>query len=206
SNDVVVDPEFLTELVRAAESDPKIGIVGPKIYYYGKDNVIWAAGDKEEKVFKRFVHIGGGKKDRGQFSKQKDVDIMSACAALIKKEVIQDVGYLNDDYFRTAEDIEYCIRAKKAGYRIIFVPSSKIWHKGSAATGGEKSPQNEYYGLRNILYLVKMYHRKSLSYVLLKYYIKYVFLLIIGPRKRAEAVLDAILDFKNDKQGKSSKY
>ncbi len=158
NNDTVVDRDMLSELVRVIGSDPKIGMVGPKIYYYDRKDVVWSAGTWHDRLLHRFKLIGRGQKDRGQFSKQRDVDELTACAMLIRREVIEKIGYLNDDYFRTSEDSEYCIRAKRAGYRLVFVPTSVIWHKVSSTTGGEESAQNVFYSTRNTLYLVKKFY------------------------------------------------
>ncbi len=137
NNDTVVDGNMLSKLVGSFESDTSVGIAGPKIYYYGQTNIIWSAGVRYDRIFMRPLFIGYREKDSDRFSKLKNVDEVSACAMLIRKEVIEKIGYLDEKFFTTAEDSEYCIRAKMAGYRIFFIPEAKVWHKVSSSTGGE---------------------------------------------------------------------
>jgi len=206
NNDVVVDPRFLIELIAVAGSDEKIGMANPKIYYYDKPDVIWSAGTKFNRIFKSFDERGKGEIDKGQFSKMKDVNGLTGCAMLIRKEVIRKTGFFNEDYFRVAEDSEYSIRVKRAGYRVAFVPASVIWHKVASSSGGEGAPQNIYYSNRNTLYLVKDFYPFSLPFVLVKYYLKYFFLNVLGQKAKAQAVIDAVQDFRHNKKGKLEKY
>jgi len=205
NNDTIVHESMLSELLKAIESNGEIGMVGPKIYYYG-DNIIWSAGTWHDRLLHRFKLIGMGHKDSGQFSKKRDVDELTACAMLIRREVIEKVGYLNDDYFTIVEDSEYCLRVKRAGYRLIFVPKSILWHKVSSSSGGEDSPLNIYYSTRNVLYLVKKYYFISLPFILFKYYFKCFLFYLLGCKVKAKASLDAVLDFQRGKKGKSEKY
>jgi len=132
NNDTAVDKEFLGELVKIAESDEKIGIGGPKIYYYDNPIRIWLAGGKLSWYpwsLKRRHNII----DKGQFETISDVDFIPGTCMLIKKEVIVKIGLLPTEYFLQWEDIDYCIHARSKNFRCIYVPDSKIWHKVSAS-------------------------------------------------------------------------
>jgi hypothetical protein len=206
NNDVIVDRKFLTELVKGAEYDPKIGMASPKIYYYDKPNIIWFAGAQFDRYSGTSPHTGRQKEDRGQYDGTRKCDRLSGACMLIKRAVIEKIGYLNEDYFRAAEDTEYSIRARKSGYEILFIPSSIIWHKVSSATGGEDSAQNIYYSNRNTMYLINEYYKYTLPLVLIRYYFKYLFMLLSGRKEKANATHDAILDFMAKKKGRSEKH
>jgi len=132
NNDTVVDRHFLDELVKVAESDKKIGIVGPKVYYYnynGRSDVIvftgvnlllWKGGEK---------CYGFRKIDNGQWDMLMEVDKIEGSCMLIKKEVLQNVGFFDDSFFAYWEETDLCFRSKKAGYKLVYVPSAKVWHK-----------------------------------------------------------------------------
>ena len=157
NNDTVVDPEFLGELVKVAESNISIGIVGPKIYYYdygGRKDVIWFAGGKMLRRIGQPFHDGLHKIDKGQYGKLKNVDFITGCALLVKKEVIDKIGLLDVDYFAYFEDLDYNIKVSKAGYSIVYSPKAKIWHKGSS-TSGFMSPTYIYFHTRNRIIFVK---------------------------------------------------
>lgn len=72
---------------------------------------------------------------------------------LVKREVFQRVGLLDESYFLYFEETDWCLNVRKAGYRILAVPGSVVWHKVSAALGAT-SPVIDYYMLRNHLQLV----------------------------------------------------
>lgn len=136
NNDTIVDSDFLMELVKVAESDEKIGIVGPKIYYYNYDghkDVIWSAGGKISPLHEMvYSHIGLNEKDAGQFDVSNKVDWISGAAILIKTPVLS-ITMLNPNYFFGNEDVEICIKARKKHLDVVYVPTSKIWHKVGAS-------------------------------------------------------------------------
>ncbi|MFQ5918533.1 MAG: glycosyltransferase family 2 protein [Thermoplasmata archaeon] len=135
NNDTIVDPAFLTELVDVAESDPEIGIVGPKIYYYDSPTRIHFAGGIYFRRTGQSSHIGQDEKDQGQFDETKETGYITACALLIKRRVIEDVGLLDRGYFIYYEELDWAVRAREKGHRIVFVPRARVWHRVSRASG-----------------------------------------------------------------------
>ncbi|MDD5192298.1 MAG: glycosyltransferase family 2 protein [Candidatus Nanoarchaeia archaeon] len=157
NNDTVVDKHFLTELVKVAESDDEIGIVGPKVYNYGT-NKIQFLGIKNlfwNLVLYRKV-VGRNKEDKGQFDYFTDVDFVAGCSTLIKSKVMRKVGLFDKELFLYCEDVDFFIRAKKKGYQLKVAPDSHIWHKGSA-TSKKVSGFVRYYIARNNFIFVKRY-------------------------------------------------
>jgi len=140
NNDVVVDSDFLIKLVTVAEKDGKIGIVGPKIYYYdydGKTDIIWHIGGKL-KWYPPILHRTFNIKDKGQFNRLLNLDFVPGAAMLIKTNIIKKIGLLSQEYFLQWEDIDYCIRAKKEGFKVVYTPLANVWHKVSASYIGSK--------------------------------------------------------------------
>jgi len=142
NNDTVVDPEFLGELVKVAESDGEIGIVGPKIYYYDEPRRLWAPCDQKSV----------GKIDDGRRNDIREVKLVVGCAFFVKASVIDKVGLLDPDLFLYGEENDYCIRVEKAGYKLYFSHSSIIWHKTSLQ-GNLLKPYQVYYSCRNSIIL-----------------------------------------------------
>jgi hypothetical protein len=152
NNDTVVDPDFLTELVKAAESDVKIGIVGPKTYSYGEPNKISYAGAKVD-----WWNVGApaiNEIDVGQFDELREVDYVLGFALLIKRIVIEKIGLLYLGYFAYFEETEWCVKCKKVGYKVVYVPSARLWHKLSS-TVGKIDGFNLYYMTRNRFVFMK---------------------------------------------------
>ena len=159
NNDTVVQADFLDELVSFAQSDRRIGFAGPKIYYYdynGRKDVLACAGS-EFKIWKgRLVHVGAGTIDHGQYDVVRDVDYVEGSCLLARAEMISSVGLLNPDYFLYWEDTDWCIRGARAGYKAVFVPAARVWHKVPVRTEGKGSQAYYYFG-RNVIWLVKQY-------------------------------------------------
>jgi GT2 family glycosyltransferase len=133
NNDVVVDPNFLTELVQVAESNSQTGIVGAKVYFYAEPNKIQSAGGRINWWAGETPLIGCLQIDRGQFDETKEVDWVMGGALLIRCETIEEIGLLYAGYFGYFEETEWCAKAKKAGYKVIYTPRARLWHKREPA-------------------------------------------------------------------------
>jgi hypothetical protein len=151
NNDTIVDPSFLSSLVQVAESDSRIGIVGPKIYYSSEPQRIWYAGGYMKYVTGN-CHIRGLDQvdSQGKFCRVEETQFVSGCAMMIKSEVLRRVGLLDARLFAYWEDTDFCARARKAGYRSVFVPNALLWHKVSR-TNGASSPFALFLTTRNHL-------------------------------------------------------
>jgi GT2 family glycosyltransferase len=156
NNDTIVDPHALSRLVEAAERDRGIGILGSKIYYASEPDVISFAGASIDWNRGTSSHIGRGEVDRGQYDKLSEVERVSGCSMLVKKEVCDKVGLFDEAFFLFVEDVDWCVRAKRSGFRCVFVPSSVVWHKeGSSIRKAEQGSLFSYYNTRNFLLLIK---------------------------------------------------
>jgi hypothetical protein len=167
NNDVVVAPAFLSELVKVAESDAHIGIVGPKIYYYdynGRKDVIWSVGGKT-RWWSPIMHrqIGKNDDDLPKYQTVRSMNWVSGTVLMLKSKLIEKVGLLNPWYFFSHEDIEYCLKARRLGFKVIYVPSAKVWHKVGASAKKAHityfSPSAYYYLIKqNFPLVVYIYH------------------------------------------------
>lgn len=133
NNDVVVAPDFLDELMKVAESDEQIGILGPKIYYYdyeGRKDVIWSAGGRIRRwALKIHRQMGENDDDLPKYQAVKDVDWITGAVLMFKSSLTEKVGLLNPWYFIGHEDIEYCLKARRIGFKVFYVPTARAWHK-----------------------------------------------------------------------------
>ena len=156
NNDTIVAPDFLSELVNVSESGPKIGLAGPKIYFYREPNRIWFAGGKIS-LFSSSSNRGFNRIDNGQFDKVDYVDFVSGSCMMAKASVLKSVGLLDPIYFFSMEDVDIALRATQAGWKIVFVPSSRIWHK--VFQSAAKNPDIIFYASRNALILARKHRR-----------------------------------------------
>jgi GT2 family glycosyltransferase len=145
NNDTTVDRDFLTHLVSRMQSDAKIGAVAPKIYYHADPNRIWFAGGEISMWTGTMRHTGIREVDAGQYDVSREIDYASGCCILTSKEVIGKAGILDDSYFMYTEDADWCMRVRRAGYKIMYEPQAKVWHRLSVASGGHLS----FYKMKN---------------------------------------------------------
>lgn len=156
NNDTVVSKDAFKELVKGTIVFEKVGIVTGLINYYSKPDTAWYAGGVFNFNTGIADHpIGGMLLENGVDGCYKTTFI-SGCLMLIKKEVIENVGLLDEEYFLYAEDTDYCCRVMNAGYAMVYAPNAVIYHKVSASTGNQ-SKQQQYYTMRNGCYIIKKY-------------------------------------------------
>ncbi|MDI6603124.1 MAG: glycosyltransferase family 2 protein [Patescibacteria group bacterium] len=155
NNDTIVDADFLTELIKVAESDPKIGIVGPKIYYYYEPDKIWFAGGEIHWWKGKTKHLHTREIDKGQANKIREVDYITGCTLLVKGSVLKKIGLLDASYFSYFEETDFCVRAKQKNYTILYVPTAKVWHKISATSHYQDAFYNYYFARNRIIFMKK---------------------------------------------------
>lgn len=173
NNDTIVKKDFLTQLVNEGEKDARIGMLGPKIYYYDKPNLIWCIGGKIDWNFARGIHIGTNEIDYGQYNEKASFDYISGAALLLKQEVLNNIGLLDKNLFLYFEETDLALRASSQGYKTLYVPKAEIWHKVSQSGGGLSKPIGLYYITRNRWLFIKKWANK-------KNYIIFVFYQLIG--------------------------
>jgi hypothetical protein len=158
NNDTVVEPDFLKKLVDEFKENPHCGAAISKILYYSQPDTIWYAGGSLNKKTARCEHYHFKEKDVTTDHLPVKVTFASGCCLCVSKQVVEKIGLLNEDFFLYEEDAEFCYRITEAGYDIIYVPDSVIYHKVSASTG-QGSPISQFYSVRNKYYLIRMYFK-----------------------------------------------
>jgi len=161
NNDTIVDKEILIHLVKKTKS---ADIISPKIYFnpgfefhkerYQKSElgrVIWYAGGKIDWENIIGNHIGVDEIDRGQFNKSAEVDFATGAAMFVERGVFEKIGLFDEKYFLYLEDMDFCVRAKKAGFKIMYEPKAIIWHKNAQSVQGSGSSLQDYFITRNRL-------------------------------------------------------
>lgn len=211
NNDTVVDRNLINDLMETARHDDRIGILSPKIYDYWKPDKVWFAGATIDWKTGESPHIGLGEMDHGQFNKVIEVDRLTGCAMMVKREVFEKIGLLDPDYFLYYEDVDFCVRAKRAGYKTVCVQSAKVWHKESSSTkANQTSDLHLYYHIRNRLLFLKLHsrisipeHRKNLSFCM-----GYLLLSVFNEEyRRANSVrFNAFIDFYLNRFGIKQEY
>ncbi len=133
NNDTVVDPQMLRHLVNAAQASPNVGILMPKVLYYDKPEVIWAAGGRY-RVFPPAHVIVGRDRPSTAFDKPFYLEYALSCGLLIHRRAFEKAGLFDPGYFFYFDDWDFSQRVRAHGLQIIFVPEARMWHKVSRST------------------------------------------------------------------------
>jgi GT2 family glycosyltransferase len=149
NEDTVLSPDCVRLMLEAGSRDPRIGVVGPMVYHHNEPDIIQSAGGALTRDWDSF-HLGENEQDRGQYSGPRDVDWISGCCIMLRREVIEQVGPIDERFFYYWEETELCIRAARAGWRIVHIPEAKLWHKG-VQRNYQPKPSVTYYKTRNRL-------------------------------------------------------
>lgn len=205
NNDTIVDAEALSALVQVAEGDKTVGMVGSKIVYHGNTLLLWYAGAVLDPLRPhRLHHIGLREEDRGQYDKVCETGYVTGCSLLARKEMAEKVGLLEDGLFLYFEDSDWNARAKKNGWKIMYAPASRVYHKISVSMGGADSPIMLYYTARNLLYFIKRNYPDKLLRVF--FYALFEHVLVNMKKGRFPAARAAFQGIRDFLVGKAGEY
>lgn len=151
NEDTLLAPDCLSQMIAAAKGQTRAGIVGPMVYHADSGlngaQIIQSAGGRLDRYWVSH-HIGENEPDHGQYDAPRTVDWISGCAILVHRDVIHEVGPLDERFFYYWEETEWCIRARRAGWDILHVPAAHLWHKG-VQRDYRPGPSVTYYNTRN---------------------------------------------------------
>ena len=160
NNDATVAPDCITMLVEAAEQRPEVGFVGPKIVWAQQPDRIWSAG-MSVNWQRATIESHRNEPDDGRFDGCRVVQGLSGCALLVKRAVLELATLLDERYFAYYEDLDWCLRARRAGFRCLYVGAARAAHVSSATSnrGADRSQAAlvNYYGARNGLLFMATY-------------------------------------------------
>jgi GT2 family glycosyltransferase len=210
NDDTVVAPDFLDVLLETAETTPSAGILGPKIYYFDEPRKIWFAGARFDSETCMLTTPGSDQLDDGIDSGPLETDYITGCALLIKRHVLERIGFLDERFFLYWEDVDWGLRSKKAGLKNIVVPRAHIWHKVSASAGGIDSLLRIYHKTRSHLLLARLHAPQSLKILHMHLFRDIAWLLMkSSDRKRfikIKAYITALKDYYLGRTGKGPEW
>lgn len=202
NNDTVAAPDFVETLLRET---PAGAVSCPKMLFMDPPDEIWFAGGTLDRATGKVKHLGGHAKDGPAFAEKKQVSFITFCCVLLPRQVIEQVGFLDETLFMYCEDVDYCIRLADAGVPLWFLPDAKIWHKAGGSAGGMLSV---YYITRNTLYLTckgksRLYCRARTVGPLLTGAARYALTKMLGRKKgRSYGAFRGALDFWRGRMGR----
>jgi len=151
NNDTTVAPDLLEKLLAAAERHPEAGIFCPRILYSDDPERVWFDGARWNRRSLRMEWPAQGELATALETADHDTDYACGAALFFRADVARKIGLLDEAFFLVWEEVDWCYRARKAGYRIVATPMARVWHKIGVSFGAESSPLRTYFSVRNEL-------------------------------------------------------
>lgn len=130
NNDTVVEPGCVSQLVRTAVIGERVGCVGGKILYHDAPDRVWFGGGELSVARGVGFHLREGEHDDDPGADApSEVSFLTGCCMLLPADVLRRVGGLEEDFFAYVEDVELSIRLRDAGYRLLYQPAARLYHK-----------------------------------------------------------------------------
>lgn len=206
NNDTVVEKDFLDCLIDEMLNSSNIGCAIPKIYYY-KKKIIWSAGGYISKT--KGTGITYSKMiDKGENEKSTTVSFGSGCCMLVRADVLKKIGEMDENYFLYVEDADLCKSITEAGYDILYVPNSRIYHKVNSSSKKENKLIPIYYNTRNRLYFSRKWlggwYYVVVVYLTITMWCKILFWIVTNQKEKIKIILKAFSDFYSGRMGKAT--
>ncbi|MCX7919851.1 MAG: glycosyltransferase family 2 protein [bacterium] len=133
NDDVELAKNCISQIVQAFQNDARVGIIGCKILYPDKKTIQHAGGIIYPNA--RTWHNGYEEEDKGQWDTMYEPDYVTGAAFAFRQELIQRLGYLDESYRPIYfEETDYCYRAKRIGYKVVYLPTALVYHYESRTT------------------------------------------------------------------------
>lgn len=180
NNDTEVHPGVLEPLVELFDTHPDAGVASSMLLYFNSGETIQYAGSTRINPFTgRSKRIGHMEKDLGQYAAIRETELAHGAAMMVPRSVIDKVGMMPEFFFLYYEEVDWCESIKRAGHKIFFVPTSRVYHKESMSVG-KGSTLKTYYMTRNRL----LYMRRNTAGIMKFSWIIF-FLLLSLPKNAA---------------------
>jgi GT2 family glycosyltransferase len=204
NNDTIVSPRLVDGLLAAARARPEFGILGPVIHFMDEPDVIMTEGTlfnrRGRPGFFQRLHVQAS---NGSGPAVTEVDIVNGCCMMVRADVFRKIGLIDERFFLIHEESDFCLRARRAGFRCGVLGEALVWHKGSSTFKRSGRRLQRYYDTRNLSLLLHKHavsdHRRRgsarsmLEYVRYAYY-RYVLEREAGQDDAAAAVLEGLCD------------
>ncbi|HVM96413.1 MAG TPA: glycosyltransferase family 2 protein [Candidatus Acidoferrales bacterium] len=202
NNDTIVEPDVLDRAIAVASCDASIGVLGVKIIAWDDPGRVWVAYGEVTYRQGLVRLIGYYGLDDGRFDQQRDVEWVPGTAMLMSRRALEQVGLFDEEFFAYHEDVDWCTLARTKGFRVVYSPEPRIYHKGHRSSGGKGyvTPRQYLAGRNMVLYVRKhatpLQMMKFLAFQLATVPLQYVRRWLSGEqagvRSKVRGMLDAV--------------
>jgi GT2 family glycosyltransferase len=171
NNDTLVHKDFINEMIKCYSLYENVGLVSSKMLFYPESKKVWFGGGSFND--KKFIVTHQYYENEDNYEDSiREISFATACCLMISRNVIENVGLLPEEYFMYFEDVDYCYNVILNGYKIIYNPNAKIYHKANSSTKKEKNGFLIKYELRNRFICIEKYknHMDAKKYKIIKFF------------------------------------
>jgi GT2 family glycosyltransferase len=204
NNDTIVSNDFVDRMLAAAAAQPEFGVIGPVINFMDEPDDVMTDGCEFNRpgtpgFFQRRA-VPLAHTDPPVIT---EVDIVNGCCMMIRRQVCERIGLIDERFFLIHEESDFCLRARHAGFRCGVFGESLVWHKGSSSFKRSGKRWQRYYDARNLSLLLRKHqsthHRGRNGWRSRIEYLKYVYHRYSMEREQgqpeaADAVLEGLWD------------
>ncbi len=163
NSDTIVTPRWLDKLIEKAEKSWNVGVVAPKLLRPGNPPVLDSTGHVYQFQTAMSKDRGHGEPDGGQYDKLVELPSCCFACALIRRAVFQDIGLLDEKMFFYFEDVDFGLRSRVAGWRVVYCPESTVYHlRGGSISRADRSRVTDLSRAYPLRIILKNYQTKNM--------------------------------------------
>lgn len=167
-NDALVAPNTLSVMMAAQRQEPPAAVLTPKVLFFSQPDVIWSMGYDCRPLTLARTRSWEGRPAASGTGPRRSTTYAPCCGLLVRRDVFGRVGLLDTCYFIYYEDLDFCLRVRKAGYQLYSVPEAMMWHKVSASAG-EGSALQKYHLARSSVRFYRKHSARWLYPIIIPY-------------------------------------
>jgi len=138
-DDVALDPEAILRMVEVARRIEGVGVVGPKVVDWDDPNILREVGLSTDRFGYPYSPLEEDEIDQGQYDRVREVLFVSSAAMLVSRAALERAGPPDERFASSREDLDFCWRARIAGFRVVMTPLARARHRGATARGERTS-------------------------------------------------------------------
>lgn len=154
-NDLIVEVDCINELLKPFFDSPDIGVTGGKVFYYSQKERLHLIGSRISPFFAGGRGVGKYRIDHNKFNVPLYFDAVNGCMMLIKREVFEKVGLMDENYFLYFDDIDLSLRATNAGFKHFYCYKARAYHNTATPNKRFQSKRWLRYAIYNSFYFMK---------------------------------------------------
>jgi GT2 family glycosyltransferase len=151
NNDTIILDKAIKKTLSAAKANPQAGVMGCRVLNADKSlqssyfrfpsllNLSLAALHLDS-IFPKNIFFGRERYARAEWNKITEVDVLTGCFMMARRNAVEKIGLLDERFFMYAEETDWCLRFKRNGWKVLYVPVGEIIHLGGASSKNNKGP------------------------------------------------------------------